>query len=135
MNWTESPGKSSAELRKYGFTMTAALAVVSALLFFRGHGAWLYTAAAGLAFLVCAFCAPAILAPVERAWMRIAAVLGFVMTNILLTLVFFLAVTPTGFLMKLFGKDPLRRSFDTEADSYWLKTEIDGPGSRPHKPY
>lgn len=135
MSWTEHRKKTPAELRKYGLVMSAAVAAVSALLFLRGSGVWIYTASAGVLFLLAALAAPRILAPVEKVWMLFAGVLGFVMTNVLLTLVFFLAVVPTGFIMRLAGKDPLSMSFDPEGDSYWIDIEKHGPGSRPEKPY
>ncbi len=78
---------------------------------------------------------PRILSPVEKYWMLFAGVLGFIMTNVLLTLVFFLGVLPTGLLMRLFGKDPLRKGFDKDKKTYWIDLTEDGPGGRPEKPY
>jgi len=34
---------------------------------------------------------------------------------------------PTGLIMRLFGKDPLRLRFDAEAKSYWIQREPPGP--------
>jgi hypothetical protein len=42
-------------------------------------------------------------------------------------LLFFLVVTPTGFLFRLLGKDPLRLAFDAEAGSYWIERRPRGP--------
>jgi ABC-type uncharacterized transport system permease subunit len=44
---------------------------------------------------------------------------GFVVSHIVLALVYFLALTPIGLTMRLFGHDPLSRKFDPEAQSYW----------------
>ena len=38
-------------------------------------------------------------------------------------LVYFLTVVPTGLILKLFGKDPMRRKFDSKASSYWIPRE------------
>lgn len=135
MSLTDREHKTPGELRRYGLVMAGALLAVSALLFFRGAGVWPWTAGLSLGFLAVSLLAPGILAPVERVWMVFAGILGFVMTNVLLTIVFFLAVTPTGLLMRLFRRDPLARGFDPGRESYWLETDPDGPGSRPDKPY
>lgn len=54
----------------------------------------------------------------NRLWMGLAEAMGFVMTRVILGVVFFLFVTPIGLARRLFGGDPLgRRAARTE--SYW----------------
>lgn len=127
--------KDRRELRKFGFVMAGALAAVSVLLFIRDIGAWNYTAAAGGLFLVTGLFLPRVLAPVEWVWMKFAHVLGFIMTNILLTVVFFTGVTLTGLVMRLLGKRPLNLNIRGDADSYWTEVDPEGPCGRPEKPY
>lgn len=127
--------KEKRELRKFGLIMAAAFIVLSGLIALRGSGAWVYTAMAAGAFLLCGLAAPALLRPVEWAWMKLAHVLGFVVTGVLLTIVFFTGVTLTGLVMRLLGKTPLKLDFSGEDESYWIEVEEDGPCSRPEKPY
>jgi len=54
------------------------------------------------------------------AWMSVAFVLGFVMAHVILTLFFFLVVTPIGLCARLAGKDFLSLKLDPKANSYWL---------------
>ena len=54
----------------------------------------------------------------NKAWMKLAEVLSFVMTRIILGIVFFLVVTPIGVLKRLSGWDPLNRRSARSA-SYW----------------
>lgn len=135
MSLTDRGSKSPGELRKFGLVMSGALAAVTLLLLFRSKPSWPWTGGASLVFLFTGLFLPRILTPVEKYWMLFAGVLGFIMTNVLLTLVFFLGVLPTGLLMRLFGKDPLRKGFDRSLDSYWIDVTEDGPGGRPEKPY
>ena len=44
---------------------------------------------------------------------------GFVISHVVLALVYFLVLTPIGLTMRLFGHDPLSRKFDPGARSYW----------------
>ncbi|OPL17782.1 MAG: hypothetical protein AVO35_08980 [Candidatus Aegiribacteria sp. MLS_C] len=127
--------KDPRELRKFGVVMAAGLSAVSILLLIRGTGAWRFTAAAGGLFLLLGLTLPRVLAPLERAWMKFAHALGFMMTSILLTVVFFTGVTITGLLMRLLGKRPLNLNISREADSYWAAVDPEGPCDRPEKPY
>ena len=127
--------KDRKELRKFGMVMAAAFAVVSVLLFLRETGAWRFTAAAAGLFLVAGAAVPSVLSPVEWAWMKFAHALGFVMTNVLLTVVFFTGVTLTGLVMRLLGKRPLNLNINRDRKSYWDPVDADGPCGRPDKPY
>jgi hypothetical protein len=53
-----------------------------------------------------------------KAWMALAGVMSFVMTRVILAIVFFLIVTPIGVVKRMTGWDPLRRRADPE-QSYW----------------
>jgi hypothetical protein len=68
--------------------------------------------------IVPALTVPRILAPVHRIWMTIGDALGWVNSRILLGLVFYGLVTPMGLVMRLRGRDPMRRRFEPRADSY-----------------
>lgn len=126
----------SRKLREFAAVMTVALGLFgSAIYLWRGHawGQYLWWAAG--VFLVLGLVAPRALRPIERVWMAFAHVLGIVMTTIILTLTFYLVMTPIGLLLRAMGKDLLGRSPDPEAASYWVPAEPDGPGTRPDKPY
>jgi hypothetical protein len=59
------------------------------------------------------------------AWMGLALVLGAVMTRVILTLVYFLVVTPVGLVMRALGRDPMHRRADPDADTYWIRRDPD----------
>lgn len=54
----------------------------------------------------------------NRLWMGMAEAMGFVMTRVILAVIFFLVVTPIGLVRRLFGGDPLGRRA-VRAGSYW----------------
>jgi hypothetical protein len=62
-------------------------------------------------------------------WMKLAAVLAWVNTRIILTVAFFLVFTPVGMILRLLKDDPLEREFRKDDNSYWKKKE-----SREFKP-
>ncbi len=63
----------------------------------------------GAVLLLLAAVAPALLAGPHRAWMRLARVLGAVNGFLFLSLLFFLVLTPLGVVLRLFGRDELKR--------------------------
>ena len=62
--------------------------------------------------------APATLAPVYRAWMRAAEVLGNFNNRIVLAFVFFAVVLPLGMVRRAFGRDAMQRQFEPLVQSY-----------------
>jgi hypothetical protein len=58
-------------------------------------------------------------------WLGFSVVLGYFISRALLTIIFILVLTPTGFIMRIVGKDPMERKWDPAAESYWIKREED----------
>lgn len=65
---------------------------------------------------------PTSLNPVYRGWMRIGMLVGKVTTPIVLTLAFVIAILPGAIVMRIVGKDPMRRRFDRD-ESYRVKSK------------
>ena len=53
-------------------------------------------------------------------WMKLAHALSFVMTRVLLTVFFFLVITPIGLFMRMIGHRPLDLSWKDGRSSYWI---------------
>jgi hypothetical protein len=106
------------QLRSFGFTLGGILAGFAVWPMVRGEGP------AG-ALLVVAAClaalgalSPAGLRPVFKAWTAIGNVLGWINTRIILSAIFYLAVTPIGLVRRGLGKDPMGRRRRPELASY-----------------
>jgi hypothetical protein len=127
--------KTPRELRTFALIMTGALGLLGVLLLWRGRSAWPYLLGLAALFLILGLAAPTLLRPVERLWMKLAHVLGIVMTFVILTLTFYLVLTPLGLLLRLLGKRPLDLPFEPDRSSYWVPIDPDGPATRPDRPY
>ncbi|MGD2068791.1 MAG: SxtJ family membrane protein [Gemmatimonadota bacterium] len=127
----------TSHLRKFGLVMTVGFGLLGLLFWWRGVPAAPWMAGIGAAFLAVGLVSPRILGPVERGWMWLAEKLGAVMTRVLLTITFFLGVTPLALLGRLLGRDRLAiRSFGrSDAGTFWQDVDPDGPVSRPDEPY
>ena len=131
----EQKRKSAKELRKFGILMAIPLTVIGILLLWRGRFLGPYVTGLAALFLIFGLLFPQSLRMMDRFWMGFSRVLSIIMTLILLTLTFFLIITPLGLLMRIFSKDILQKRFDRTRSSYWVEVEPDGPCSRPEKPY
>ena len=80
-----------------------------------------------LIFLILGLINSIILTPLNRLWFKFGIFLGKIVSPIILGIIFFLLVTPTGLLLRLFGKDVINLKYNNN-NSYWIKKT--GPKSK-----
>ncbi len=113
--------------RTFGFVFATLFIIIACWpLFFDGAIRWWSIAIAAM-FTLAALIKPTLLSRMNRLWMKFGILLGKVVSPIALGILFYLVITPTGVMMRLTGKDPLRLKFDPAADSYWIPREPPGP--------
>ena len=107
------------ELRSFGLLVGGVFALIGILSFWFGRRGWhLWPLAAAALLIVPALVAPRVLAPIHRGWMRLAEVLAWVNTRIILALAFFLMFTPIGVVRRWIAGDTLKLGLDRDAASY-----------------
>ena len=67
------------------------------------------------------------LTPLNRAWMKLAALLHPVVSPVMMGIMFFGVFTPMGWVMRRVGWDAMRRAWDPAAKSYWVRRDPAGP--------
>ncbi|MDP8260309.1 MAG: SxtJ family membrane protein [Candidatus Gygaella obscura] len=107
------------ELRQFGIVMGVVCGLLGALFLWRQKDYYPYLFAISALFLSLGFVLPIILKPIQKVWMSIAVLMNFVMTRVILSILFYLIVTPIGLLAKLFGKQFLDLKIDKRKKSYW----------------
>ncbi|MDP2905510.1 MAG: SxtJ family membrane protein [Candidatus Omnitrophota bacterium] len=110
-------------LKKFGMTMAVAFLVIAAVVFLRRRHAPLSLLVISGSFFVLGIALPAILKPVYAAWMKLAVILSWINTRIILLILFYLILTPIGLIMRVFGKGTLDFKIEKNRDSYWQKKE------------
>lgn len=112
------------ELRKFGFIFATIVVGLFELLLpwlkDRPLPLWPLYVAAPVAFLAAAW--PLALGPFHKAWMKFGAVAGAINTRIIMSVVFFVMLTPIGWLLRAMGKDPLALRLDRAAGSYRVQS-------------
>ena len=109
-------------LRKFGMTMAIAFLIISGLLFFRHkHTGAVYSLIISCVFFITGTTLPIFLNPVYMAWMRVAYILGWLTTRLILIILFYLFFTPVGLLIRLFKVDLLE--VKKKKETYWKDKE------------
>ena len=113
----------SREARKTSLIVAAVLAVVSAILWYRGNmKGHFITACIAVILVLIGFFVPPAAKLFHRVWFTIAFALGWVNSRILLTIIYFLVFVPYGLISRIVGRDPLQLR-QPKGESYWHKRE------------
>jgi hypothetical protein len=118
--------KSSSD-RGFGQVFAGFFALTSALSYWKGGVGWHWMLPLAAIFLIAAYAAPGVLAPLNKLWTKLGLLIYKVMNPIVLGLLFFVTIMPIGLLMRAFGKDFLRMKIDRNAKSYWIERTPPGP--------
>jgi len=116
--------------RSFGLVVGGILAGIGALrIFLGGHDGFFSVAALALGALlvILGLLMPRLLTRPNRWWMGLGALLGAIMTPLVMGLVYITTFVPIGLAMRLAGQDPLGRSRRPDGGSYWIHREPDGP--------
>ena len=108
-----------SDLRKFGITIGVILLIIAGFLFWSEKESLQILFTFGAVLLILGFTIPVILKPIYWVWMIFATILGWIMTRVILSLLFYLIVTPIGLVARLFGKQFIELKWDKSEGSYW----------------
>jgi hypothetical protein len=114
---------SDEAVKKTGISVGVVLILISLLLWYLGKASFVYFSSIGGLFVILAFVAIPMLRPFHRIWMMLALAMGFVMSRVILTVLYYLILTPIGLLARIVGKKFMPLGFDKNAATYWEKRE------------
>ena len=115
LNSIESSRK---DLKNFGFIIGFILVVIGAFLFFREKDSFVYFFSIGLFFIGIGIITPVALKPIHKIWMTFAIIIGWVMTRVILSVLFYLIISTIGIFARLVGKDFLNLKSKNN-ESYW----------------
>jgi len=119
INWYPGP----KELRNFGTISLIASALIAILLYvLKGLGIQWTAIIFAIGFII--FLSSVISVKLTRmiylGLILVTLPIGLAVSFTLLAAFYFLLLAPLGLFFRLIGRDPLRRKFDSTADSYWL---------------
>jgi len=106
-------------LRKFGLIMASGFFLISLIVFIKHKHSVAPTAVIALSFMLVATFAPVLLKYLYIFWMKLADILSWVNTRLLLGIIFYLILSPVGLFMRLFRIDLLEKNSGPHIDSYW----------------
>ena len=71
-------------------------------------------------FLILGLINSKLLTPLNILWSKFGMFLGSIVSPIVMGIVFFLVITPTGFIMRMMNRDLLNKKYDNKKKSYWI---------------
>jgi hypothetical protein len=124
-----------AELRRFGLLLGALFAAIfGGLPLLRHHPAPLWPWIVAISLWLSALMAPAALRYPYLGWTRLGAVLGWINTRVILSLLYAVGFIPIAVLMRLSGRDPMARKFEPARESYRVPCR-ERPASHLERPY
>jgi hypothetical protein len=108
------------EWRKFGIALAVLLFIISAVQYFKQIELYSNFLVASVLFLLSALALPILIKPVFIVFSYIGFGMGWVMTRIILFILFYLFITPISIFARKFGNRFLDLRFDRSKESYWL---------------
>ena len=108
-----------SDLRKFGITIGVILLIIAGFLFWKEKESFQILLTFGVTLCILGIVIPFILKPIYWVWMIFATILGWIMTRVILSLLFYIIVTPIGLIPRFFGKQFLELQWDKSKESYW----------------
>lgn len=113
--------------RSFGFTFTAVFVLVGGWMAWKSNPHFSVPLMLAALFLLASLTFPRVLHPLNVAWMRLAQVLNLVVSPVVMGVIYFGVLTPVATVMRLRGRDVLRRQLAPGLASYWLTRDPPGP--------
>lgn len=113
--------------RAFGMVFTLVFVIIGLWPLLDGAQVRAWSLVVGSIFLILGLAWPRSLTKLNHLWMRLGMLLNRIVSPVALGVVFYLTMFPTGLVMRLLGKDPLRLKFDPSAKTYWIHRNPPGP--------
>ena len=107
------------ELRNFGFTIGIVLLLIAGVLFYKNNNLFISFAYIAGVFIVLGFLFPQLLKPIYFIWMIFAVVIGWIMTRLILSILFFVIISIIRLIAGIFGKSFLELNISKDSKSYW----------------
>ncbi len=107
------------DLKNFGILIGVILLIIGGFLIWKMNPIYPVFLIFGFTLILLGFVAPIFLMPLYLPWMALAVVLGWILTRVLLSILFYLIFTPIGLIGRLTGKQFIERKWDSSQKTYW----------------
>jgi hypothetical protein len=113
--------------RSFGLVMAVARGVIALINWWHAGRVWPWLGGIAVLFLAAALIYARILRPLNTVWFKFGLLLHHIVNPIMMGLLFYLTIWPTGLILRITGKEFLRLKREPERDSYWIVRDPPGP--------
>jgi hypothetical protein len=128
---------SNKELAWFGLMFLVFFGLVGGFLWWRfeaqnaAYAVWGVAGAVTGAYYV----VPGLQKPIYLGWLYAAYPIGWVISHVVMGVIYFLVITPIAVVFKLMGRDALNRKIDKSAQTYWVEHRTGGDPKRYFKQF
>ena len=106
--------------RNFGLVFFFVFLIVSLWPLLNENSPRIWSIVIAVIFLILGLLNSKLLTPLNMLWFKFGLFLGSIISPIIIGIIFFLVIAPTGLVMKLMGKDLLDKKYDNKKKSYWI---------------
>ncbi len=110
--------------KSFGIVFFIVFLIIALYPLITSEGLRIWALVTSFVFLLLAFVAPKTLSIPNMLWFKFGLLLGSIIAPIVMALVYFVSVLPTGLIMRLLGKDLLKQKLDKNVKSYWIERSM-----------
>ena len=121
MKYTDSDKIKISSNRSFGLLFFVIFLVISLWPLTSESSIRIWSVIISAVFLILGLINSRLLTPLNVLWFKLGMILGAIISPIVMGIVFFLVVTPTGFILRIMGKDLLNKKYEKEKKTYWIK--------------
>lgn len=116
------------DLKKFALIWSLIFFIVGLWPLFSGNVIRLWAVIIMFIFAVIAFLNPSLLTSFYIIWVKVGEVIGGIISKVIMTVLFYGLFTPIAIILRLLGKDLLKKKLDKNSSTYWVKRDTQ-PGS------
>ncbi|NQU66882.1 MAG: hypothetical protein HQ510_02965 [Candidatus Marinimicrobia bacterium] len=109
----------TSDLRKFGITIGIVSIVIAGFFYWKNKESFQLLLTVGTVLCILGAVIPFVLKPVHWIWMSFATILNWFMTRVILSLLFYMIVTPIGLISRMLGKQFLKLKWNKAKPTYW----------------
>ena len=113
--------------RNFGIVFFIVFLLIALYPLLKGNDLRIWSLVISFIFLALGLLNSKILTPLNRLWFKFGLLLGRFISPLIMGIIFFIVVTPTGIIMRLFKKDLLNLKYNKK-ETYWI--DKSGPKSK-----
>ena len=108
------------ELKQFSIVIGIVFVLIGFYQFSFTNNSGFYSFSSGLLILIIGHLVPKVLLPFQKLWMIFSVIIGWIMSRVILTILFYFVMSPIGLFLRIMGKDILNKKLDTSSTTYWI---------------